>query len=113
MKIILFSSGAVICFIMACSSPEVKSPPRPTPSAPVQAVDNGRSIFEEKCTACHGADGTAGIVNAANLQTSKLDTVSVLQIITHGKNSMAAFKDQLSPGEIEQVAHYVFTLRKQ
>lgn len=78
----------------------------------METVDNGKQLFEEKCMACHGADGTAGIANAANLLTSKLDTASVLQIITHGKNAMAAFKDQLGTGEIEQVANYVFTLRK-
>jgi cytochrome c oxidase cbb3-type subunit 3 len=98
--------------MVACSSPETTSPPQQTPSAPIKIVDNGKPIFEEKCMACHGADGTAGIANAANLQTSKLDTMSVLQIITHGKNGMAAFKEQLGTGEIEQVTNYVFTLRK-
>ncbi len=109
---ILFSIGSLICFIVACSSPETKSPPQQTTSIPMEVVDNGKIIFEEKCMACHGADGTAGIVNAANLQTSKLDTISVLRIVTNGKNGMSPFKDQLGTGEIEQVTNYVFALRK-
>lgn len=96
-----------------CSSHETKTAPV---TAPVQIKESpankGKVLFEEKCVLCHGEDGTAGISNAANLQVSKLDTLSILKIITNGKNAMPAFGEQLGAGEIEQISSYIFTLRK-
>jgi mono/diheme cytochrome c family protein len=110
-KIILLL--AIPALFFSCTSPENKSDPhQQTPSRPIEMPDKGSTLFEEKCTGCHGADGTAGIANAANLQTSKLDTISVIRMITHGKNTMPAFAEQLGTGEIEQIANYVFNLRK-
>jgi mono/diheme cytochrome c family protein len=103
----------ILWFVFGCSSPKNKTvQQRQTPSPSGDISKNGATLFEQKCVACHGADGTAGIANAANLQTSRLDTISVIRIITHGKNSMPVFDEQLGTGEIEQITNYVFTLRK-
>lgn len=72
----------------------------------------GKRIFEEKCVACHGNDGTAGIANAANLQTSKLDINSLASTISNGRGAMPSFKNQLTEEEIENLASYAQTLRK-
>ncbi|MCW3071198.1 MAG: cytochrome c [Bacteroidetes bacterium] len=104
---------AILSILVGCSSPENKSATQQqTPSQPAEISDNGNNLFEEKCAACHGADGTAGIANAANLQISKLDTISVIRMITHGKSTMPAFAEQLDTGEIKQITNYVFNLRK-
>ncbi|MFA6060854.1 MAG: cytochrome c [Taibaiella sp.] len=75
-------------------------------------VSESQILFEQKCSLCHGKDGTAGIGNAANLQTSKADSVTSLQIIAVGKGSMPPFKSQLSEQQIHKLVSYVFTLRK-
>jgi mono/diheme cytochrome c family protein len=75
-------------------------------------VSESQILFEQKCALCHGNDGTAGIGNAANLQTSKADSATSLQIITAGKGSMPPFKSQLSAQQIHKLAGYVFSLRK-
>lgn len=106
-------NAVLVCFFAGCSTPENK--PMKSKQASMQsieAVDPGKSLFDEKCMACHGADGTAGILNAANLKTSKLNTSAISRTITTGKNAMPAFADRLSPEEIKQLAGYVLKLRK-
>ncbi len=76
------------------------------------AEDKSKDLFEKKCATCHGNDGTAGIGNAANLQTSQSDSASVTQQISNGKNAMPSFKSQLSGVEVQRLRNYVFTLRK-
>ena len=103
----------VLYFFAACSAPENKSVTlQQAPSTPTKIVNNGKRLFEDKCSVCHGSDGAAGIANAADLQASRLDTASTLNVITRGKKSMPAFSDQLDKGEIEQVTNYVFSLKK-
>ena len=41
----------------------------------------GREIFQERCIACHGQGGNARKDNAANLQFSRLDSISITQTI--------------------------------
>jgi len=95
-----------------CASPQ-SQPAQEPPAAPATVnVENGKKLFGEKCQLCHGADGTAGIAGAANLRQSTLDTVHVISLVTTGKNAMPSFREQLGTGEIEQIAHYVFSLRK-
>jgi cytochrome c6 len=80
---------------------------------PVKVVaNNGEVLFEDNCTTCHGADGTAGIANAANLMSSRLDSATVIKTITEGKKAMPAFKKRLNRQEIAEVANYVHSLRK-
>jgi len=69
-------------------------------------------IYQQKCIACHGSDGTAGIANAANLQKSVLDSVSVIKVISEGKNGMPSFSSQLTREEIRKLSRYVRSLRK-
>lgn len=71
----------------------------------------GEKIFEEKCVACHGNDGTAGIANAANLQKSQLSNTDIVNTINNGRGGMPSFKSQLAVGDIQALANYVVTLR--
>lgn len=72
----------------------------------------GQLLFQQKCAACHGGDGTAGIGNAANLQTSRLDSGAITKLITNGRNNMPAFASQLTPEQTNELASYILTLRK-
>jgi mono/diheme cytochrome c family protein len=81
-------------------------------NSPQTGSISGKLVFEQKCAACHGSDGTAGIANAANLQASKSDRPSVIQTVSDGKNAMPSFKSQLTEEEILKLANYLYTLRK-
>ena len=99
--------------ILACSNNAEPSREETSPSQSNIAVkSNGEILFEAKCSSCHGTDGTAGIGNAANLQTSKIDSATITQTILNGKNGMPSFKNTLSDIEIKQLASYVQTLRR-
>lgn len=83
-----------------------------TTNKPMATVSESQILFEEKCTLCHGKDGTAGIGNAANLQTSKTDSATSFQIVMNGKGSMPPFKSQLSEQQVHKLVSYVFSLRQ-
>lgn len=63
-------------------------------------------VYEQKCATCHGSDGTAGIAGATNLQQSRSDSLSVIRIISNGKNAMPSFKSLLSEEEIHKLVSY-------
>ena len=106
-----FLCSLALVLFTSCS-PDQPTPARNSvPSSPAP-VDTGRLVFELNCNSCHGEDGTAGLAGAADLQTSRIDSLSVFKTITDGKKAMPAFVNKLSPGEIEQVTTYVLTLRK-
>lgn len=86
---------------------------RAAPSGPGAAMVPGEQIFVQRCAACHGKDGTAGIANAANLQTSRLDVPAIKQTIASGRGAMPPFGKMLSTVDIAQVAEYVHGLKKQ
>lgn len=68
---------------------------------------NGKEIYEQKCSTCHGGDGKLGMAGAKDLSATVLEHSAILEIITNGKNSMAAYKTTLSAEQIESVASYI------
>ena len=68
---------------------------------------NGKEIFEEKCTLCHGSNGKLGMSGAKDLSVTALNHQNIVAIITEGKNTMASYKAVLSPEQIEAVANYI------
>jgi mono/diheme cytochrome c family protein len=71
----------------------------------------GDKVYKLYCVSCHGADGAMGFSGAPNLQKSVLTLEERINMITHGKGVMNAFKGILSKEEIENVAQYIETLR--
>ena len=70
---------------------------------------SGKEIFEQKCMLCHGNDGKLGVGGAKDLSITQLPHSGIIDIITNGKNTMAAYKETLSPEQIEAVASYIET----
>ena len=71
----------------------------------VSSIDAGLTLYTNSCIACHGNQGANGH-NGPNLQTSKFakNRENVIDRVTKGGTSMPAFKDTLTPEEIEAVA---------
>ena len=75
---------------------------------------NGKKRFEQVCISCHGMDGRSNTgLGAANLVYSKLDLNAIVHTLRHGRPGtlMAANEHQLSNIDINDVAHYVLSLR--
>jgi len=73
------------------------------------AANNGKEIFEQKCSLCHGNDGKLAAGGAKNLSVTQLSHSGIVDIITNGKNTMAAYKETLTSEQIEAVASYIET----
>jgi len=78
-------------------------------------VDQGKKIFQEKCTACHGAEGGGSVgpnltddywLHGAGIQ-------NLFKVIKYGvpEKGMISWEKQLSPTDIQKVASYVVSLK--
>ena len=72
--------------------------------------DLGKDVFLNKavCSTCHtladaGSNGQIG----PNLNEIRPNKMRLINVITHGIGVMPAYEGQLTPKEIEAVAHYV------
>lgn len=78
------------------------------------SIGEGKSIFTEKCKACHKADGSGDI--GPNLTDNYWlhggDIKSVFTTIKYGVTSkgMQAWQNDLSPVQMQEVASYILTL---
>ncbi len=115
---IFYKSNTLIALALllfsACAEPgsnqnKTASPPSDSVKT-VPPAANGKNLFTEKCASCHGNDGTAGILGAANLQQTTMDAAALQQIITNGKGNMPSFKTTFSEKEIKKLAEYIQTL---
>ena len=75
------------------------------------ALENGKLIYGQVCSACHGMDGKLGISGAKDLSISVLSSTEINKTISEGKGLMQEYKDILSEQDIASVAAYVESLR--
>ena len=80
------------------------------PAKSDEMFDLGKYVFLNKavCSACHtlndaGSDGQIG----PNLNQIRPNKMKVINSVTYGIGVMPAYEGQLTPKEIEAVAHYV------
>lgn len=80
-------------------------------------LDKGKAIFQEKCVACHKADGGGGI--GPNLTDKYWILGGGIKNVFHtiseggrdGKGMVSWRKEGLKPSEIQEVASYVLSLQ--
>ncbi len=69
------------------------------------------ALFQQKCAACHGKDGTptaAGAkMGAPDLKKVKEPEEKLVAEITNGKNKMPAYKAKLTKEQIDALAKFV------
>jgi cytochrome c6 len=83
-------------------------------SCPVQAanLDLGKTVFEAQCSGCHENGGNiirrGKTLKQAALKRNGYDSFdAVVGLVTNGKSNMSAYRDRLSPDEIQSVSRYV------
>ena len=111
--------------LAACST--LKPPATPTPSP---QVAQGRKVFLEYCSRCHGTKSDtvivgpslAGIATRATTRRDGFDGPAYIRdsILNPGAFTVEGFseglmpeelKDQLTPGDLDAVVAYLLTLR--
>jgi cytochrome c6 len=69
------------------------------------------AIYSSKCASCHGKDGKGTAVGQKmgvhDLTALKESEAEVVEIISNGDGKMPAYKEKLSPDEIQAVAKFV------
>ena len=73
-------------------------------------MKRAKAIYNALCAECHGEDGKKGLFNAKDLTASSLTNEQQDDIITNGKGTMRAFKNDLGEPEIESLVAYIKTL---
>ena len=74
-------------------------------------ITDGKMLFTANCVACHREDGTRGRWGAKNLQTSQLDDVALLTIISNGRGIMPRWSKKLDQNQVKALVVYIKTLR--
>lgn len=75
-------------------------------------LGNGEKVFQVHCVGCHVNGGNI-IRRGKNLKLKALqkngyaDVEAIASLVTNGKANMSAYKDRLTPQQIEDVATYV------
>ncbi len=89
-------------------------------SAPLCAQSDGTAPFKEKCSACHGADGSGNTAVGRSMKLRDLGSPDVQRetdevltaIITSGKGAMPSYKDKLTADQIKQLVGFIRQLAK-
>ncbi|WP_200906256.1 cytochrome c6 PetJ [Limnoraphis robusta] len=85
-----------------------------TVTSPVKADDlsNGAKIFNLQCAGCHGGGGNiirrGKTLKKKALDRNGYDTLEAISyLVSQGKANMPAYKERLTPKEIQDVSEYV------
>jgi mono/diheme cytochrome c family protein len=84
------------------------------------AQQDGKSIYEEKCAACHGPDGAAKNARAKKLKMkgvketiAKVSAEDMAKVVENGKGiDMPPYGKQLSKQQIQAVVEHYRSLAK-
>jgi cytochrome c oxidase cbb3-type subunit 3 len=99
-------------FAGACAS--TGEAPKPTGAlAGDPVLEQGRVIYHDRCARCHGRSGGGGAgpkLSGGNVRKRYPDPAAVAAVVSAGRGAMPAWKDTLSPTEIDAVSRYVFSV---
>ncbi len=74
-------------------------------------LQDGKQIYTELCTKCHGDDGTLRIAGSIDLTTSTIEADSIKKVILNGRGLMTSYKKSLSQSQADLLVDYVISLR--
>ena len=127
MKMIALALMCVAIALVAIACTETATPTNtntntsraasPSPAASVDELATARANYAKHCEACHGPEGTGGLVKVENKQIKvaslKADHAikhpddKLAKTITGGQEEMPAFKDKLSQEEIRGLVQFI------
>ena len=122
----VFSLVAALLSVAACSQPANNNVTRVSTSTPAPLATTtpdelafARANYAKHCVECHGVEGNGGLVE---VERKKIKVPSLkeghalkhtdddfVEQINEGEEEMPAFKDKLSPNEIDQLVRFIRT----
>ena len=103
--------AVALTFLLAAATPALAQPGTP--------AEQGKALYDQHCTACHGANGGAGdrapaivMADATTMRGERSDA-QLLAIIKNGiaGTAMPAWGSRLSEDEIARIGAYIHALR--
>ena len=99
------------------TQPALAASPVATTSAPADPLAVSRATFQKECAGCHQADASGGPVTVEG-QKLRVPTLreghalkdsdeDFVKQITNGDDGMPAFKDKLSPEQINDLVRFI------
>jgi mono/diheme cytochrome c family protein len=79
-------------------------------NAPVDAAA-AEALYKNNCMGCHGGNLEGGTFPALNKVGSKMDRQAIYNRISKGASPMPAYKDQLKPEEINNLAGWLAEMK--
>jgi mono/diheme cytochrome c family protein len=74
---------------------------------------DGKALYEQNCSICHGDDGKLGSAGAKDLSISTMTLEQRMAIILNGKGGMAPFgDDMINEEQRKAIAEYLDTFLK-
>lgn len=93
------------------------SPAAPVPTATPDPLAVAQANYAKNCEACHGSEGVGGLVKVEEKQikVASLKSPSAIRhtdeqlakYISEGEEAMPAFKDKLTPAEIQDLVTFI------
>ncbi len=115
--------STVLIFALACNQPATETITQngpvasPSAAASTDQFASTRLIFNKSCAGCHNEDGSGGLkeVDGKKLKVPNLSEGHALhhpdddfiKQITKGGDGMPAFKDKLTPEQINDLVRFV------
>jgi mono/diheme cytochrome c family protein len=99
------------------SAPAVAASPATQPNATPDEFATARATFQKNCVGCHGEDGKGGMKSVDGKRMNvpsfheghalKHSDEDFIKQITNGGDGMPAFKDKLSPEEMNDLVRFI------
>ncbi len=86
---------------------EVAEEAKPTMPEVTLDAASAEAAVKASCITCHGDQLQGGAGPALNQVGGHMDTEALFSVISKGRGGMPAFKDQLKPEEIANIALYL------
>jgi cytochrome c55X len=104
---------AALTFTLTSASAQTASPAGETASTSVEPALNGKAIYAEKCSHCHGFGMVSAGTVAPDLRKFPDDRPRFVTTVKTGKNNrMPPWGDLLSDEQIEAIWSYASSQRK-
>ena len=71
------------------------------------STEEGKALFIQYCSACHGNDGKKGLNGAKDLTITNKSLDKIIKRVNEGKGNMPSFKETLTDQQMIDIANYI------
>ncbi|MET3115409.1 mono/diheme cytochrome c family protein [Pedobacter sp. CG_S7] len=80
------------------------------PAVLEEGTEEGKTLFIQYCSACHGNDGKKGVNGAKDLTVTKKGIDKIIKRINEGKGNIPGYKETFNNQQVTEISKYVWKL---